>query len=502
MADRICSKCGVAAEPKLKFCRECGGRVEEAVSPDAPTGPVGGVGGSHDATLAGALRAAPGGGAPDPEESEEPGPPARRGRLAGSGDETLIAGLSARTAKSPSPAGSGDETIMTGAFREKGGPAAPPADEVADDLQRTFLGTSLPGMAPPKPSPAAAAPPPPAAPPPAPPPPAPSPPPAPAPRAAAPPPAAPPPPATDPAPAPSPAADRGGATRTTKKIVESFPEATAPDAAEAPVQDDLGVGDDTGEVVPGADLEEGALSRSAAPGSSPPPAPPAVPPAPGAAPPLAGARPRLEHWSPRLKGEMITLEKDDTVVGRDRGDLKYPTDAYLSKKHGRFFRDGEGRLCVEDFGTLNGTHLRLSGAVRLEHRDVILLGRHTFRFELLQYVEKDDRTIEGDPLTRVQGVQGTAPRARLVKRQDEGFRGLPYYFGTNRYVLGRTDGTHNFQRDDRMSRRHAALQFRDGDYWLEDLGSQNGTFLRLRGPRVLRPGDEILMGDQYFRLVE
>jgi pSer/pThr/pTyr-binding forkhead associated (FHA) protein len=87
-----------------------------------------------------------------------------------------------------------------------------------------------------------------------------------------------------------------------------------------------------------------------------------------------------------------------------------------------------------------------------------------------------------------------------VKRQEEGFRGLPFFFGTMRYVLGRTDGTHNFQRDDLMSRRHAALYFKDGDYWIEDLGSQNGTFLRLRGPRVLESGDVVKMGDQYFKV--
>ena len=50
-----------------------------------------------------------------------------------------------------------------------------------------------------------------------------------------------------------------------------------------------------------------------------------------------------------------------------------------------------------------------------------------------------------------------------------------------------------------MSRRHAALEYKEGDYWLEDLGSQNGTFLRLRGPRPLESGDVVMMGDQYFK---
>ncbi|MCK6480365.1 MAG: FHA domain-containing protein [Planctomycetes bacterium] len=187
------------------------------------------------------------------------------------------------------------------------------------------------------------------------------------------------------------------------------------------------------------------------------------------------------------------------MVGRDRGDIQYADDHLLSKKHARFFRDAEGRLAVEDLGTLNGTFLRVRTPMKLEHRDVLSVGHHVFRFELLKYEEKDDRTIEGDPLTKVQGVQGMAPRARIVKRQEEGFSGMPFFFGTHRYVLGRTEGTHRFTKDDLMSRRHAAITYREGDYWLEDLGSQNGTFLRLRGVHVLHSGDVIRMGDQYFK---
>lgn len=51
-----------------------------------------------------------------------------------------------------------------------------------------------------------------------------------------------------------------------------------------------------------------------------------------------------------------------------------------------------------------------------------------------------------------------------------------------------------------MSRRHASLSYRDGEYWVEDLGSQNGTYLRLRGPRVVEPGDVLKLGDQYFKM--
>jgi len=62
----------------------------------------------------------------------------------------------------------------------------------------------------------------------------------------------------------------------------------------------------------------------------------------------------------------------------------------------------------------------------------------------------------------------------------------------------------------KVSRRHARITFRDGQYFLEDLGSTNGTFVN-RGRRLspgtrqaLNDGDEIIVGKTFlrFRLVK
>ena len=62
----------------------------------------------------------------------------------------------------------------------------------------------------------------------------------------------------------------------------------------------------------------------------------------------------------------------------------------------------------------------------------------------------------------------------------------------------------------KVSRRHARVTFRDGQYFLEDLGSTNGTFVN-RGKRLspgtrqsLKDGDEIIVGKTFlrFRLVK
>ena len=54
--------------------------------------------------------------------------------------------------------------------------------------------------------------------------------------------------------------------------------------------------------------------------------------------------------------------------------------------------------------------------------------------------------------------------------------------------------------DDYVSRRHARIFRSDGMLFLEDIGSANGTFLRVRRPIVLQDGDEIVVGTNVLRL--
>jgi diguanylate cyclase (GGDEF)-like protein len=55
-----------------------------------------------------------------------------------------------------------------------------------------------------------------------------------------------------------------------------------------------------------------------------------------------------------------------------------------------------------------------------------------------------------------------------------------------------------------ISRRHARLTFSDGEVWLEDLGSRNGTFLNdepLRESRQLASGDRFQVGTCVFKFL-
>jgi hypothetical protein len=76
--------------------------------------------------------------------------------------------------------------------------------------------------------------------------------------------------------------------------------------------------------------------------------------------------------------------------------------------------------------------------------------------------------------------------------------GKTYPLDKNSLTIGREVGSDVFINEAEVSRRHARLTLQAGNYLLEDLGSTNGTFVngqRLMGPRVLQPGDAILLGE-------
>ncbi len=65
-------------------------------------------------------------------------------------------------------------------------------------------------------------------------------------------------------------------------------------------------------------------------------------------------------------------------------------------------------------------------------------------------------------------------------------------------TLGRTtENSVAFPSDSNVSRYHAEIEWRDGDFWLIDLGSSNGTSLNgeaVKSDKKLNDGDEILLG--------
>ena len=102
-------------------------------------------------------------------------------------------------------------------------------------------------------------------------------------------------------------------------------------------------------------------------------------------------------------------------------------------------------------------------------------------------------TVEGRPL-------GTLVVDRSPGRQPRVGERLPLRASN---AIGRDAGNDIPLPDEAASARHAKLDVEDGDWWIEDLGSTNGTLVngvRIQKREKLRPGDEIAIGRVALRL--
>jgi diguanylate cyclase (GGDEF)-like protein len=90
-------------------------------------------------------------------------------------------------------------------------------------------------------------------------------------------------------------------------------------------------------------------------------------------------------------GNVIRLEGDEVVVGRDPDNSIILTDEGVSRRHARFMRDGKVYR-IEDLGSTNGVFVNGSQASRvaLVDGDKILLGR----FTVLKYAQQDELELE------------------------------------------------------------------------------------------------------------
>jgi hypothetical protein len=149
--------------------------------------------------------------------------------------------------------------------------------------------------------------------------------------------------------------------------------------------------------------------------------------------------------------------------------------------------------------TFNGVFRRLRAPVELDHGDMVLVGQEVLRFEL---VEEDER--EAVPLVR-HGVAlfGSPPRAPWGRLShvlaNGGVRDVRHLFQAG-FTIGREEGDWIFPDDAFLSRRHATLSWTDDCCTLEDLGSSNGTFVRLTGDTEVRDGEHLRIGDHLLRL--
>jgi pSer/pThr/pTyr-binding forkhead associated (FHA) protein len=189
-----------------------------------------------------------------------------------------------------------------------------------------------------------------------------------------------------------------------------------------------------------------------------------------------------------------SLPSGTTTIGRDTGAI-FAGDSYLSPRHATFFQRG-GRLFVNDEGSLNGIYkkLRRDEPVTLGPGDIFRIGQEIIRFDPLAAMAPTPDGVErlGSP------AKGYIGRIALVIGRDA--TGNAYPLPESGLHLGRERGDVLFPEDGYVSGLHCRLAVVNGRLQLTDLGSSNGSFVRLKGETEVANGDVLLMGQQLFRI--
>ena len=194
------------------------------------------------------------------------------------------------------------------------------------------------------------------------------------------------------------------------------------------------------------------------------------------------------------EGSSFPLGEGATAVGRSAGRL-FAGDAYLSPLHATFVLGPDGAT-VRDEHSLNGVYVKIGRdrPVRLGHNDVFRIGQEIIRFEPLAPPAPSADGVDrlGSP------AKGYVGRVALIIGRDT--TGNAYPIPESGLHLGRERGDVLFPEDGYVSGLHCRISWQDGRLWLTDLGSSNGSFIRLMAEAEVHNGDILLMGQQLFRV--
>ncbi len=190
-----------------------------------------------------------------------------------------------------------------------------------------------------------------------------------------------------------------------------------------------------------------------------------------------------------------TLPSGNVTVGRDAGGI-FAGDSYLSPRHATFRPVGPGKLMVKDEASLNGVYKKLQRDAPVEVRPncIFRIGQEILRFEPVTPLPATPDGVErlGAP------AKGYVGRIALVTGRDTTGNAFPV--PETGVHLGRERGDVLFPEDGYVSGLHCRLAWENGRLMLTDLGSSNGTFIRLYEETDVRSGDVLLMGQQLFRV--
>ena len=174
--------------------------------------------------------------------------------------------------------------------------------------------------------------------------------------------------------------------------------------------------------------------------------------------------------------ESFPVTKDTTRIGRAAGEIAFPQDVYMADQHATVIHRGEQYL-IEDNGTGSGVWIRVpAGQGRaLADGDTVWVGA-----QILMVTKSD---------------QGWA----VAHYSSDGVYRAAHPVLDKGILVGRGTPIPLDPSDMGLSRRHAQFRIEDGSLKVFDLGSTNGTYVKITGPLALSNGDEVRIASKRLR---
>ncbi|MCB9506076.1 MAG: FHA domain-containing protein [Myxococcales bacterium] len=183
-------------------------------------------------------------------------------------------------------------------------------------------------------------------------------------------------------------------------------------------------------------------------------------------------------------------------AGREGAPILLSEDTTVSPSHATFAYRGDS-LQVSDKGSLNGVYVRVRAPRALEDGDWFRVGGQFFRFHVVD--QRDEYPSADGTLHFISPKR--AASFRVVQILDGGRTGLSMVASNDELTIGGEGCNVAFTADTHLSARHARISRNSsGGFSIEDTGSTNGTYVRIRGKETLSHGDFVYVGNELLRV--
>jgi ferredoxin/pSer/pThr/pTyr-binding forkhead associated (FHA) protein len=166
-----------------------------------------------------------------------------------------------------------------------------------------------------------------------------------------------------------------------------------------------------------------------------------------------------------------------TTIGRGGCDLSFSEDSLLSDRHASIAHGPEGYFLRDD-GSTTGVFIRIKEARPVE----VTLGSMVRVGKQFLLISTDGGRLVVDHL------EGSGKRLQR------------HPLSENTVVLGRKSPDITLDSDDMtLSRRHLSITVKGRSIFVKDLGSANGSFLKVKSAVALEADDQFRVGQQIFK---